>query len=343
MSETKVPRHAETAGGMPLGVYQRIAVGLLLAMSGATCGAPQAPTRELRLKVGNTERTSLLRLPAGRPTGERVPLVINLHGGGGDAKGQVVTAAMERIADEKGFAVAYPQGLGRSLLGHTFGLWNAGKCCGRSALDGVDDVGFIATLIDRLVSESGIDRARIYATGFSNGAMLSYRLACELSDKIAAIAPVAGQGMFKECAPKRVVPTLHLHGTADPCAPYTGGDADGGCWRKITRMAPAMKILYEPVPEFFASWRKLHGVGGKPRTSYRNGAATCVAHGAGPAEMELCTSQGGGHAWPGGTHGPICDKPGSRRCRKYVEIVGPLSNDVNASRRMLDFFSRFRL
>lgn len=83
----------------------------------------------------------------------------------------------------------------------------------------VDDVGFVSDLIEDLAKNFPIDRKRVFATGISNGGMLSYRLACELSDKIAAIAPVAATGGITECKLKRPVPTLHFHGKKDSCIP----------------------------------------------------------------------------------------------------------------------------
>lgn len=298
---------------------------------------------EHSLVHGGERREFLLRVP---PPGRKgkLPLVLALHGGGGNAEGFVPSTGLNAAAAEKGFLLAYPQGTGPRLLGKRFRTWNAGRCCGSAMKEKIDDVGFLVALIDHLVARAEADPKRVYVTGLSNGAMMSYRLACERADRIAAIAPVAAQGAYTGCQPSRPVPTMHFHGTADPCAPY-GGGKQGNCFGKflgkmgISNSLEAAEL--EPVPAFFAGWRKLMGVSGNGVISYRKGAAKCEAFGP-RKEMILCAIEGAGHAWPGGNHGAVCKRPRSRRCRNFSDTVGPLTKDIDASREMLAFFDRIQ-
>jgi len=120
------------------------------------------------------------------------PVVLNFHGGGGNPKTQRHISRMDASADRHGFIVVYPQGTNKKnklIKGYT---WNAGGCCGWAQENKVDDVAFTEALLDSLQADFSIDKKRVYATGISNGAIMSFRLACEMSDRIAAIAPIAG-------------------------------------------------------------------------------------------------------------------------------------------------------
>src|SRR5690606_3308049 len=144
-------------------------------------------------------------------------LVLNFHGFTSADWQEALLTRMDREVDARGVIVAYPQGVATS--------WNAGACCGTAWADAVDDVGFVRALIEHLEAEYCIDARGVDATGMSNGGFLSHRLACELSDRIAAIAPVAGVlGVDPaSCAPSRPVPVWQFHGTEDPLVPYEGG------------------------------------------------------------------------------------------------------------------------
>lgn len=140
------------------------------------------------------------------------PVVLNFHGYTGSAAQQEAMTGMNATADARGFIVVYPEGIG--------GAWNAGGCCTTVA----NDVTYVRQLLDDLSQRIPIDRHRIYATGFSNGGMMAYRLACEAADLIAAIAPVSGtMGVGAPCAPSRPVPVAHFHSLRDPMVPYVDG------------------------------------------------------------------------------------------------------------------------
>jgi polyhydroxybutyrate depolymerase len=155
-----------------------------------------------------------------------LPLVICLHGGFGSGLQFEEQSTLSEKSDEAGFVAVYPNGTGY-LLAPNLRFWNAGNCCGYAEEQNIDDVGFIEAMIDALVADYAIDATRVYSTGISNGAFMSYRLACELSDKIAAIAPVAGGMLVDECLPSSSVPIIHFQSFLDTSNPYTGGVGDG--------------------------------------------------------------------------------------------------------------------
>lgn len=152
--------------------------------------------------------------PSYTPTGS-YPLVINMHGYGSNAIEEQFYAEMNPVADTANFIVVYPNGIANS--------WNSGQLW--SFVPGINDVSFISALIDTMAADYSINASMVYACGMSNGGYMSYRLACELEDKIAAIASVTGvmsDSIYNSCQTDRPVPILHLHGTADPTVAYNG-------------------------------------------------------------------------------------------------------------------------
>jgi polyhydroxybutyrate depolymerase len=127
---------------------------------------------------------------------------------------------LNQIADQAGFLVVYPKGTGstESVL-----AWNAGKCCGDAVTNQVDDIAFVRQILADVGTLIGLDPKRIYAMGFSNGAMFAYRLACEMSDTFAAIAPVSGVLVSSPCLSQKSVSVMHVHGLSDQLVPYAGG------------------------------------------------------------------------------------------------------------------------
>ena len=189
--------------------------------SGHAASKLSAGNHTLSFMHDGRDRSYIVHLPPQVDSGQGLPVVLNFHGGGGRASGQQKYALMDNTADDHGFVVIYPNGIGRfkkRLL-----TWNTGKCCGYAMKENVDDVGFVIALLDDISQKTNIDRKRVYATGLSNGAMMSYRLAVEASAHIAAIAPVAGAMMVETFIPKHPVPVMHIHSIDDPRAIYGGG------------------------------------------------------------------------------------------------------------------------
>jgi polyhydroxybutyrate depolymerase len=280
-----------------------------------------------------------------------MPLVLAFHGGSGNIATAADYFGLNGKADKEGFIVVYPQGTGRKLAGKQLGSWNSGKCCPPASKKNVDDVGFIRKLITRLSRDFAIDQNRIYATGMSNGAMMSYRLACEMSDVIAAIAPVGAHDGIEHCEPSRPVPVIHFHGTDDPCAVYDGKDDCGGCSMAIMQglvgVEQKRKSLWEcgSVPDYIGEWAKINGCSSESRITYQNGAASCSTfqNCKENAEVTLCTIEGMGHTWPGQIdYGiPACTRnPDGKICRIWSSAVGPLNDDINANEMMWEFFQK---
>ena len=166
-------------------------------------------------------------VPAGLPAGSAVPLVIALHGGLGTSSQFAANSGLNGFADSNRFIAVYPDGIGNQSDGTGYQTWNGGYCCGPAATQAVDDVAFIRNLVATLRTTMPIDPRRVYAMGHSNGGILAYKLACELSDVIVAIGFQAGSNVIAGCQPTNPVSVFHLHGTADTNMPINGGKGSG--------------------------------------------------------------------------------------------------------------------
>lgn len=225
-----------------------------------------AVQREQSLDSGGRRRWWTVHEPAVRLSTGPLPVVLVLHGGGGDPRNAELMSGMSELADREGFLAVYPAGTGRfkrRLL-----TWNAGNCCGYALDQSVDDTAFLAAVIERLIKEGRADPKRVYMTGMSNGAMMAQRFACERADLVAAIAPVAGQLNIEKCSPSRPVSVLMIHGLKDEHAPYPGGEGKRMIKPRMDRS----------VPDSAAMWERA------------GSSVTVLAH-------------SGGHIWPGGRSG----------------------------------------
>ena len=166
-------------------------------------------------------------VPAGLPVGSTVPLVIALHGGLGTSSQFAANSGLNGFAQSNNFIAVYPDGIGNQPDGTGFQTWNGGYCCGPAATQAVDDVAFIRDLVAQLKTTMPIDPGRVYAMGHSNGGILSYKLACDLSGVIVAIGLQAGSNIVTGCQPTNSVSVFHLHGTADTNMPIGGGKGSG--------------------------------------------------------------------------------------------------------------------
>ncbi|CAF0699217.1 extracellular catalytic domain type 1 short-chain-length polyhydroxyalkanoate depolymerase [Candidatus Methylacidithermus pantelleriae] len=283
---------------------------LCLALPVVACGGPWNVTTNdswHTLPYGGRIRSYILHLPPALSGQRLLPLVINLHGGGGNAISAIEQTGFNTEADRNGFIVVCPNGTGAphpllNAMGRgEFYTWNAGSCCGYAVQHQVDDVGYIRALIATLQKRYPIDRKRIYATGFSNGGMMAYRLACEMSDTFAAMGVVSGTLTDLCCRPVEPVPVIHFHGTADQNVPLLGGVG-------AKSVDPTPK---PPVLEAINFWIKHNGASEQPQVT-RFGSITKRVYVAasGRAEVVFYLIAGGGHAWPGGKRMlSILDKP----------------------------------
>lgn len=210
-----------------LGVIGVLAVLAGCAPAGTASDSGQLVTagtdQTTLIQVGNLSRSYIVRAPD--DVEAPMPLLIMFHGAGGDAdKAERATGFSEAAASQK-FVVAYPNGTqANSVEGEL--SWNAGACCGLARTDQVDDVGFILAMIAELQATYPIDPERIYLAGFSNGGMMSYRLACEHGDLFAGVAVVSGALNYSPCAPDVPLSVLIIHGQADLTVPYNGGETN---------------------------------------------------------------------------------------------------------------------
>ncbi len=302
--------------------------GVLAVMLSACAGAhahcliSDAPcTGTGTLEQGGRTRTFQYHLPP--RVKPQAPLVVSLHGRLGQGRSQAKLTGFDAVADASGFIVVYPDGVDRS--------WADGRGTTPADRQGVDDVGFLTALVDHFIEQFGADRRRVYATGMSNGAMMSYRLACERADRFAAIGPVAGlmaQNLSASCSPSRPVPVISFVGTEDPLMPFQGGPVSGD-------RGP---VLSET--EARARWATFNGCEGSPTVTQEPdrapGDGTRIRREAlGPcragSEVVFYVVEGGGHTWPGGA--------------QYLPrgIIGRTSQELDASRTLWEFFQRFQL
>jgi polyhydroxybutyrate depolymerase len=193
-------------------------IGMLLTLMSSFSLPPG--THTCSLEVDKRPRSYLVHVPPQYDPKRPTPVVLAFHGGGSSAEQMVTFCGLNETADKHGFVVVYPSGSGRLKNALT---WNGGNCCGYAVAQEIDDVAFTRALLDDLAKVVNVDPKRVYATGMSNGAIMGYRLASEPSDRIAAVAPVAGPMGTATCRPRRPVSVIHFHGTTDQFAPCQGG------------------------------------------------------------------------------------------------------------------------
>ena len=312
---------------------------LLLALTSCTrlsqreTSAPPPGDYQRSIDHDGRQRSYLAHLPPQASSGAPLPVVLNFHGGGGNAKGHKKHTGMDQLADKEGFITIYPNGTGRS--NNSLLAWNAGSCCGYSQEENVDDVGFIRALLVDLSQWTEIDSERVYATGISNGAMMSYRLGAELSDLIAAIAPVAGSMTAPSIAASRAVPLMHIHSVDDPRALYAGG------------LGPPFpftnqRVLHPGVEDTLDQWITHNGcpknpvieitIQGSAGTEEEDHTATKIRYSpcSDGAQVIHWKLTGAGHVWPG-------------RESRLEGIVGPSTMIIDANEEIWHFFQQFSL
>ena len=226
-------------------------------------------------------RQYIVYVPASVPRGRPAPMLLGLHGGGGNMDYQANNYGLKAKADQAGFVAVFPNGFSRFPNG-ILATWNAGTCCGRAAGNTVDDVGFLKEVIERVSRQLPIDRGRIYATGMSNGAMMSYRLACELPTLIRAIAPVAGTDNTTACTPSRPVPVILFHARDDNHVSFNGGAGKDAL----------AKVDFTSVPATVSKWVAINRASPTPKRILSVPGATCDLHAAAPggAPVEACVT-----------------------------------------------------
>jgi polyhydroxybutyrate depolymerase len=265
-------------------------------------------TQEFALQGGDLKRTYLLHVPPQYDGTKPLPLVMVFHGGAGTAKNAEQHYHWSEKADQEGVIVVYPNGTGM------FQTWNAVHGCGSAFNNHIDDVGFVKAMLKDLDAKVKIDPKRIYATGISNGAFLSYRLAAEMSETFAAIAPVAGAIGGKENAnakekripePANPVSVIIFHGKADMNVLYDGGQTKKGLEKDRIDLSVADAVAF---------WTKVNGCSGTPKKEESaDGKVITESYSGDKGDVTLYTIVKGGHSWPGGkaTKLKVLDAPAS--------------------------------
>jgi polyhydroxybutyrate depolymerase len=299
---------------------QPLTLSLLLIFTGCN-KAPKAPPVDKIYRFNETitvdglVRNYILNLPPGYYESSGFSLVIALHGGGGSASQFESSSFLTDKANTSGFIIVYPEGTG------AIKTWNAGSCCGSAVTNQINDVKFISQLIDKLIATYKINPKNVYATGHSNGGMMCYRLACELSNKIAAIAANSSTMVVTSaCNPARAIPVLHMHSKLDQNVVYTGGVGIGisGVYcppvDSVLNIFSLKDMCTNPSQVIFSS--NLYTF--KKWSSCTNNLS-----------IQYYLTNDGGHGWPGGLPGgPNSDIP---------------STAINANDLLWDFFKQYQL
>ena len=276
---------------------------------------PLTPLRESIL-AGEYTRTYALYRPTGWDKLKNMPLVLLLHGSGGDAEKMEQLTGFIAIAEREKFILAYPEGMNQQ--------WNDGR--GRN--EEINDVGFIRTLIDFLVMEYKIDSNKVYVAGMSNGGSMSIRLACELADKMAAVAAVAStvdSAIDANCQTTKPIPIMLIIGDKDKLVPVNGGI--------VPRLPKSTILSHQAIVE---KWARRDGCNLQPAITslpeLKHDATTVTKRvysgGKNNTEVISYVIGNGGHTWPGGY--------------QYLPsmLVGKTTQDLNASEVIWEFFKR---
>lgn len=292
------------------------------AFSSRTASALGPRDHAHRLEFGRRTRTYEVHLPPNYDGKTPLPVILNLHGGGGNATAHRRQTQMDRASDKFGFIVVYPEGTSGAGRFYT---WNAGICCSYAMKWKVDDVGFINRLLDVLPQQYAIDSNRVYCTGMSNGAMMSYRLACELSERITAICAVGASMGVDGPRPKRPVPIMEIHGLKDPNSLFEGGVGPNAI----------AKVNHRPVRDVIKWWCEVNNCELKPVEVVKKPDYIMERYAPPPGEegapVVLNMLIEGGHTWPGGVD--VTPRLGT----------GKLIATFDADAVMWEFFRKFSL
>lgn len=273
--------------GLVLFAFALTACGSSATGSGTAASPTPTGPQHAVLNVGGVERDYYIFAPPNHKG--LLPLVLALHGYGGSAAGLEGNTRLDDEATKNGFVVVYPEGISRS--------WNAGNCCGAAQSKKVDDVAFIEQLINRLEHDYGIDAKRVFVAGLSNGAMMAYRVGCEISDRVLAIASVSGTMAIADCHPSRPISVLEMHGTDDSSIPYAGGVDTLG----VT--GPAVEAVIK-------GWAMRDGCVGTPSQIQSGITKTSVWSGCNAGTtVRLDAVVGGHHTWFGSPIDPVPGEP----------------------------------
>lgn len=236
-----------------------------------------------------------VHVPKNYQANKPAPLLLVFHGGGGNMHLQASNIRYEQISssEKHAYVVVFPNGYSKFESGK-FATWAAGACCADARDKNIDDVGFVKKIIQNVSQQLNIDKQRIFASGMSNGGMMTYRLACEMSDTFKAIAAVAGTDNTIQCAPHSPIAILHIHAKNDDRVLYMGGA--GKKFRDEAKVT-----AFNSVPATIDKWVRLNGCNSNPQRVLDVAGAYCDRYSAcrNDVKVQLCTTEEGGHSWPG--------------------------------------------
>jgi polyhydroxybutyrate depolymerase len=248
-----------------------------------------ASADERTITVGRYARSYDLHLPNGRAPAEAAPLVLVFHGAGGNAASAKRTTAMDAKSDREGFIAVFPNGSGDPKEGLA---WNAWWWGGPPNRDDADDVAFARAIVEDVARAYRVDRKRIFATGFSNGGMLAYRIGCEAGDLVAAIAPVAGALNSEKCGAGPPVSVVAFHGRLDNLVPFDGGQPPSQ-WDPHPRKQKSVQYAMDV-------WKKRDACDPKPDAERKRNVMHLSHRCAGGIDVDLYAIEDQGHDWPSG-------------------------------------------
>lgn len=302
------------------------------ARSGGCGTSPAAPTgqSEVHIDLNGNDRWYIRHVPPTYDGATPLPVVVDMHGYSEGAALHTQVSGLGPYGDSHGFVTISPQGQG------TPAHWNASL--------GTDDVELIGKILDDVEAGMCVDTNRVYATGYSNGAFLTSVLACAYSDRIAAVAPVAGIRDVPGCSFRRPVPVMAFHGTDDNFVVFNGGlgagaaalPAPDGSARKMEDLGSSSGAgsqilpgsLEQTVPDNLAAWAKRNGCKGAPNETKVADDVTLVGFDCPPdATTELYRVEAGGHTWPG-----------SQMSAALASVTGPTTMSIDATALMWGFF-----
>ncbi|HQR42342.1 MAG TPA: PHB depolymerase family esterase [Gemmatales bacterium] len=259
------------------------------------------------------------------------PVVLAFHGAGGTARIMLFHSRWLQQAEHGGFIVVAPEGTSpqpdeKPSFRFNPQLWNLGGATTAAPTGNADDVGFVRAILDKVATDLPIDTSRIYSTGFSNGAGLTFRLAVELGDRLAAIAPVAGLPYFKSGPPPRPIPTYFLIGSEDPLVPWQGGKIISPWTNQPTVRPAVLEQLH-----LWTTTSRFHLIGGKSEHGEQIEHATIGTLPDDPACVMYTRCFGLGHHWPGGRDVGVPE-----------EVLGPRIKTIDATERIWQFLSQYQ-
>lgn len=273
-----------------------LAMPFVVMLAAATAVPAPALAQQRTLQHEGRARSYVVRAPRGiTRTGVPLPVVMVLHGGGGNAANAEEMTGFTRLVERERILVVYPNGSG--VFKSKLLTWNAGHCCGKAMEDRRDDVGFLDAVLDAVIAAYPVDTRRIYVTGMSNGAMMAHRVGRELSHRVAAIAPVVGAVFGDETRAASPVAAIIFNGLQDKSVPSQGG-LGNGIGQRAWDGTPARPNLDQG-----NYWADVNGCTNSPRVTDDGRTVhwtwTCPAGRA----VELLQLKDNGHAWPGGRAG----------------------------------------